>query len=115
MTFNAILPATTITTAYQVIFSGIPVNLPGRLYKIECDILVVQNTGAGTVNFKFRNGGGDLLYSIWTLGATWSARMCLHDIAVGAASNNFNLSGQVDSNTASLSWDRLRVFDVGPQ
>jgi hypothetical protein len=104
-----------INTAPQFQVTNIPIQIPGRQYKVEFDTNVAfGGSAAMTVWYQFYNGGGVLL-ARQAQNNNWWTRVMLSDVFTGGPSNALAVQCWIDINSgASTTYARVRVFDIGP-
>jgi hypothetical protein len=114
LTYNSAVTDKTLTSGYTFIHTNIPIQVPGRYYKVEFDTNISVGGGSATwFRFRFQNGASLDLIGEWAHNAGWGLRCLLHDYYVGAPSNNLGVICQADA-PVTTNWARVRVFDMGP-
>jgi hypothetical protein len=115
ITYNAVFPDITLNTTVKTLTSGIPVNIPGRLYKVEIEANYLWSSVQDLFVFsRFVNAGSQDTYGQWTLLVNWSIRVIFHDFYVGATTNALSVTAWTNVGTAVNQYGRVKVFDVGP-
>jgi len=97
------------------IIAHLPVQLPGRQYKIEYDVNVYP-ANMGNVFIQHQTNVGYDLQALLTIYPNYYRRMEAWNIYPGATTNDHGIIGQAgnDAVTATMNYGRVRVFDVGP-
>lgn len=104
-----------LSTSAQWIISQLPVQIAGRQYKIEYDVILAP-TNLGFMEVRFQTQAAlDTQCAIANYPG-WSKRVELWNVYAGGPTITVGVIGSAwgDAITASMSWGRVRVFDVGP-
>lgn len=111
--YSAAVTDITWNNVYQFLTPVLPCNLPGRNYKVELEInIAIGVTAAQTAYMQVVNGGVGGTYGAWAQNPGWWIRATLGEIVLGNVSNSIRFQGRIDTS-ATTSWGRCRVIDVG--
>jgi hypothetical protein len=111
---RSVIPDIQLATGAAWVVRQLPVNLPGRNYKVEFETNIIQGATIGTATLQFQNVTGLGVPGYWSITQGWSVRATLIDVFQGLESNEIGIIGSNDAQPAGISWSKLRVFDVGP-
>lgn len=112
---SALIYDVPLNTGPQWILSHLPIQMTGRQYKTEYDVILAP-TNVGFVEIRYQTNAGYDTQCLITNYASWTKRVELWGTWAGAPTNDHGVIGNAwaDAVTAGMSWGRLRVFDVGP-
>lgn len=114
VTYLATVVDKAMVSGYSFIHANIPVQIPGRYYKVEFETnFIVTGAQPSTQRFRFQNGVSLDLIGEWAQNNGWYMHCALTDFYVGSASNNLGIICNSDYG-ASTNWGRVRVIDMGP-
>ena len=119
LTYNALAVGEgALPGGWAYIVSNIPCNIPGRMYRAEYEAQLTSGTGAAnTTRFQwYWNASTPGSLGQFALNESWGFRIVMTEIVTGAASNALGIQAYNDApgTKASLTWVRVRVYDIGP-
>lgn len=100
-------------SAIFLIPQTLPVNMPGRYYRVEFNTILWPRSGAATTTFVWKNGAATVGAALQGWYNQWNRPTTISFVINGAASNAFGLQASCDGGGANTAWARYRVHDVG--
>lgn len=114
-TLSVIVSDQTIGNApFFIIAQPMPVNIPGRQFKVEVQMIIWARTVPCTTFFEFYNGCTFIGPSFRAAcEQNWNRPIYVTHVIAGSASNNIGLRVYSDGGGVNVSWGRHRIYDVG--